>query len=161
VLHEKGQVADARMAEVGVARELFRQGRTSAALDALRSSADSAGDQPGDGAGRLRLRISVTALRGRIALASGQPDRAVALARQAATLAAGTDDLCLSGEALFDLAVVLRATGRAAEATAAGNTARQRFDAKGAALLARQARDWLAAGDPGQPGHGEGGGDGG
>ncbi|HMH91871.1 MAG TPA: AAA family ATPase [Streptosporangiaceae bacterium] len=165
VLHEKGQVTDARLAEVGVARELFCQGRTSAALDALRPSAGGAGDQPGDGDGdgdgSLRLRISVTALRGRIALASGQPDRAVALARQAATLAAGTDDLCLSGEALFDLAIVLRATGRAAEATAAGNTAAQRFDAKGAALLTREVRDWLAAGDPGQSGRGEGGTDGG
>jgi class 3 adenylate cyclase/tetratricopeptide (TPR) repeat protein len=135
----------AAMLEAAMGRALFDQGRTAEAAAALGRLEAERGDM------LPRTQIVTAGLRGRLASAAGAHDRAVAAARRAADLSSGTDDPCLAGAALFDLAMVLKAAGRAAEAAAAATAARERFEAKGASLPARRVRDWLAraAGEPG------------
>jgi hypothetical protein len=92
----------------------------------------------------LRARIAAGALRGRIASAREQHEEAVVAARRARELSTDIDDLCLAGETLFDLAAVLARAGMAAEAAAESANALQKFEAKGATLLARRVHEWLA-----------------
>ena len=152
MLAANGQALAARIAGTDVARELLAQDRVAAAAAALEAvgPVDGAGD-PGGGEASPRLRIAVTALRARVALANGETGPAVTLARQAGALAAGTDDLYLAGETLFDQAIVLRAAGLGEEAAAAGSLALARFEAKGAALPAGRVRAWLARAGDDQP----------
>lgn len=70
----------------------------------------------------------------------------------ARTLVARCDDLCLTGETLLDLAVVLEAAGMTERARAEGAEALRMFEAKGAALPAGRVREWLAAHEPGTAG---------
>jgi hypothetical protein len=152
MLAANGQALAARIAGTDVARELLAQDQVTAAAAAL----DAVG--PVDGAGGAgseeaspRLRIAVTALRARVAIATRDAGRAVMLAREAGLLAAGTDDLYLAGEIHFDQAIVLRAAGLEDEAAAAGRLALARFGAKGAALPAGRVRAWLAGDGEDQP----------
>jgi class 3 adenylate cyclase/tetratricopeptide (TPR) repeat protein len=140
VLRAAQHAPDTQATEVTIARELFDQGRTAAAALALD------GIEADDEVTSHRARIVAAALRSRIASARGRHDEAVVLARKAQTLSDGTDDLCLAGQTLADLAAVLRAAGRPAEASAAGTDAVRKFEAKGATLLAERIRAWL----PGQ-----------
>jgi hypothetical protein len=87
-----------------------------------------------------RARIEATALRGRIASVGGRHHEGVAAAREAQVLSEGTDDLCLAGQTLADLAIVLRMAGMPEEAAAAGEAAAAKFEAKGATLLAQRVR---------------------
>ncbi|MFJ6135223.1 AAA family ATPase [Kitasatospora sp. NPDC092286] len=149
VLRAAEHAPDTRSTEVAIARELFAQGRVAvaaSALDRIDRDAGTAG---------LRARLGSAALRGRIASARGRHEEAVAEAMAARSLAAGSDDLCLTGEALFDLAIVLRAAGTTGRATAEGTEALRRFEAKGATLPAARVRAWLDAGEPGPGGTGE------
>ncbi len=107
--------------------------------------ADRDGKDDRDG-GNPRARLGATALRGRIASARGRHTEAVAAATAARRLSEGSDDPCLVGETLLDLAIVLRAAGEADRATAEGTEALRMFEAKGATLPARRVRAWLAAG---------------
>jgi class 3 adenylate cyclase len=152
MLAANGQALAARIAGTDVVRELLAQDRVAAAAAALGAvgPVDGAGGADGEEASP-RLRIAVTALRARVAVATGDTGLAVTLARQAGALAAGTDDPYLAGEILFDQAIVLRAAGLADEATAAGNLALARFEAKGAALPAGRVRAWLAVTGEDQP----------
>ncbi|MFC5661415.1 ATP-binding protein [Kitasatospora misakiensis] len=167
VLHGAEHAPDTRTTEVAIARELFAQGRTDAAaraLDALDPDglldADGFPDPdgfpgvdvlPGEGGpdgGNPRARLGATALRGRIASARGRHAEAVAAATAARRLSEGSDDPCLVGETLLDLAIVLRAAGEAERATAEGTEALRMFEAKGATLPAGRVRAWLAAAAP-------------
>ncbi|MFE6745221.1 AAA family ATPase [Kitasatospora purpeofusca] len=113
-------------------------------------AADRETDRPADrDGGNPRARLGATALRGRLASARGDHAEAVAAATAARRLSEGSDDPCLVGETLFDLAIVLRAAGRAGRATAEGTEALRMFEAKGAALPAGRVRAWLAAGGTG------------
>jgi tetratricopeptide (TPR) repeat protein len=142
VLRASERAPDTQNIEVVMARELFEQGRAGDAASALdRMEADAGVSSP-------RARIAAAALRGRIASAMGRHDAAIAAATAARSLSEGTDDLRLAGEANFDLAVVLRAAGRAGDAASAGLAALRSFEAKGATLLAGRVRAWLCA-DPG------------
>lgn len=129
---------DTQNTEVAIARELFGQGRTGAAALAL--------DQAQAGAGVVspRARIATAALRGRIASARGQHDEAVAAAEGARALSEETDDPCLAGDTLLDLAIVLAAAGQPEAAGDEGVNALRKFEAKGATLLAEQVRGWLS-----------------
>ncbi|MEU6232624.1 adenylate/guanylate cyclase domain-containing protein [Kitasatospora sp. NPDC047058] len=151
VLSTTAYAQDTRNTEVAIARELFAQGRTAAATSALDrlDRLDREGGDGGTGGGAgLRARLGAAALRGRIASAHGRHEEAVAAALAARSLADGSDDLCLAGETLFDLAVVLRAAGERSRANAAGAEALRRFEQKGATLPAGRIRAWLAAAEP-------------
>lgn len=143
VLRVARHAPDTQNTEVRIAWELFNQGRTGAAALALD------GIEAGGEVTSLRARIVATALRGRIASARGRHDEAIVMAREAQTLSDGTDDLCLAGQALADLATVLRAGGMPEEASAAGASAVRKFEAKGATLLAERVRGWLPLPGPG------------
>jgi class 3 adenylate cyclase/tetratricopeptide (TPR) repeat protein len=135
-LRASGRAPEATAIETAIARELFEQGHfgeAAAVLDRL-----SLGNEE-----RPRDRVTITALRARIASVQGRHAEATTVARQAGELAHGTDDPCLAGMALFDLAIVLEAAGRREESAAAARQALARFDAKEASLLAARVRDWL------------------
>lgn len=138
VLRSARSAPDTQNTEVAIARELFEQGQVAAAERALDKVA------MGDEAVSLRARIAAGALQARIASARGRHDEAVTTARKAQELSADIDDLCLTGETLFDLAVVLARAGMAAEAAAESGQSLRKFDAKGATLLAGRVREWRA-----------------
>jgi class 3 adenylate cyclase/tetratricopeptide (TPR) repeat protein len=153
VLRGTPHAVDTRGTEVAIARELFAQGK----VDAARAALDRVERQEPGAAGGLRARLGAAALRGRIASAQGRHDEAVTRATEARELCTASDDPCLTGETLFDLAVVLRAAGRPAQATAEAIEALRRFEDKGASLPAGRVRSWLAAGGRGGGGRGGGG----
>jgi class 3 adenylate cyclase/tetratricopeptide (TPR) repeat protein len=132
-----GQPA-ARAMAAEIARALLAQRRAAEAaafLDQAEAGAD---------AGPVGMRIVAGALRALIAAGSGNQEAALRQAEGAAVLAAGTQDPCLRGEALFALARVRRATGLDPAASAAA--AVEQFEAKGAVLPAAGVRRWLAGG---------------
>jgi hypothetical protein len=138
VLRAARNAPDTQNTEVAIARELFEQGQLAAAELAV-AQAGRDGEVTS-----LRARIAAQALRARIASARERHHDAVAAATAARELSSGTDDLCLTGETLFDLAIVLAGAGMTPEAVAAGDCALREFEAKGAALLAGRVRDWLS-----------------
>jgi ATP/maltotriose-dependent transcriptional regulator MalT len=83
--------------------------------------------------------------RGRALLraADGQLAEATTLARDAAALAEGTDDIVLEADALVDLGEVLRAAGEDAAASAAWERARDLYDRKGDIVSAARVRSRL------------------
>ena len=138
VLRAARNAPDTQNTEVAIARELFEQGQLAAAELAV-AQAGRDGEVTS-----LRARIAIQARRARIASARERHHDAVAAATAARELSSGTDDLCLTGETLFDLAIVLAGAGMTPEAVAAGDCALREFEAKGAALLAGRVRDWLS-----------------
>ncbi len=143
VLRATQHAPDAQNTEVAIARALFGQGDAAAAASVLDRI-------EGDGEPMsLRARIGSAALRGRIASAEGRHDEAVAAATAARDLSTDADDLCLAGETLFDLAIVLRAAGLSGPAAAEGAAALRKFEAKGATLPAARVQEWLRAGGAG------------
>jgi tetratricopeptide (TPR) repeat protein len=78
----------------------------------------------------------------------GQHSEAERLAREAVAGADATDSLLAQGDARHDLAEVLELSGRREEATAALSEALERYERKGALVLARQVRERLAALEP-------------
>ncbi|MGH3247552.1 MAG: AAA family ATPase [Trebonia sp.] len=127
----------AQALEAEVARELLDDGDDSAAeviLDRI---------EAGPAALDVGTRITVGAVRSRIASARGENALAVRQAEAATELAEDTDDLCLRGETLFSLAWVQRAAGLASAAAASAAAAVDRYEAKGATLPAARVRVWL------------------
>ncbi|MEU6409825.1 adenylate/guanylate cyclase domain-containing protein [Microbispora sp. NPDC046933] len=136
-LHRAGQSEPARTLELYAARELLRQGRHPEAareLDRLRAAG-----------GRLQARGELTlfALSARVASLDGDHATSGALAARAEELLARTDDPCLRGDVLADLAVAHRAAGRAGPAALAAARALRGYAAKGAELPARRVRRWI------------------
>lgn len=132
----------ARTCEANAAREIFEQGdtgRASQALDQL--TADPAVTAASD----LRTRILIEALTARILSARGAHGQAVQLAVAAVRSSDDTDDLCLQGDARLDLAVVADRARRPAEAAAAAAAALERYRARGATRLVARAERWLAS----------------
>ncbi|GLX11101.1 adenylate/guanylate cyclase domain-containing protein [Microbispora sp. NBRC 16548] len=136
-LHRAGQSEPARTLELYAARELLRQGRHPEAareLDRLRAAG-----------GRLQARgeLTLLALSARVAALDGDHGAAGALAARAEELLARTDDPCLRGDVLADLAVAHRAAGRTGPAALAAARALRDYAAKGAELPARRVRRWI------------------
>ncbi|MCW2932918.1 MAG: adenylate/guanylate cyclase [Actinomycetia bacterium] len=138
VLRAARHAPDTQTTEVAIARTLFEQGQVTAAELYL----EQAG--MGDEVTSLRARIAADAVRMRIASARQRHDEAVAIARSTRELSTGIDDLCLAGQTLFDIAVVLEGAGIITEAVAEGTSALAKFEAKGATLLAGRVRAWLS-----------------
>jgi tetratricopeptide (TPR) repeat protein len=87
-------------------------------------------------------------VRARILARRGLHDEAEALAREAVALAEPTDFLMFRADAVLDLAAVLRACGRRAEADGAGRLAIELHERKGNVTSAERARAQLAATAP-------------
>ncbi|MEU6428613.1 adenylate/guanylate cyclase domain-containing protein [Microbispora sp. NPDC046973] len=136
-LHRAGQSAPARTLELYAARELLRQGRHPEAAREL--------DRLRDAGGRLQARgeLTLLALSARVSALDGDHGAAGALAARAEELLAGTDDPCLRGDVLADLAEVHRSAGRPGAADRAAARALRDYAAKGAELPARRVRRWI------------------
>lgn len=136
-LHRAGQSEPARTLELYAARELLRQGRHPEAareLDRVRAAG-----------GRLQARgeLTLLALSARVASLDGDHGASGALAARAEELLVRTDDPCLRGDVLADLAVAHRAAGRTGAADLAAARALGDYAAKGAELPARRVRRWV------------------
>ncbi|MEV7801980.1 AAA family ATPase [Microbispora sp. NPDC088329] len=136
-LRRVGQSEPARTLELYAARELLRQGHHSEAareLDRLRAE---------DGRLQARGELILAALGARLASLDGDHGTADALAARAEELLTRTDDPCLRGDVLADLAQVHRAAGRTGPAARAAARALHGYAAKGAELPARRVRQWI------------------
>jgi class 3 adenylate cyclase len=139
LLTEMGQLGDAQAVRAAWARELFELGQLDRAADALAAlGSDLAAMEP-------RARIAVLGLRARAESTANEHGTAVALATEAARLADDTDDLCLQGDALFDLAAVSHQAGCGSDAVIAAQQASARYQLRGATQLDLRLRDWLIA----------------
>ncbi|MFC4530898.1 AAA family ATPase [Sphaerisporangium dianthi] len=137
-LHRAGHAEPARTLEVYAARELLRQGLAPEAGEAL--------DRLEAGGGRLQTRgeLVLLAVRGRLASLGGDHRAALAFAGRAERELHRTDDPCLRGDVMVDLAVAYQAAGHPAEAAAAAERALRDYTAKGADLPAGRIRAWIA-----------------
>ncbi|GLW25489.1 adenylate/guanylate cyclase domain-containing protein [Microbispora triticiradicis] len=136
-LHRVGQSEPARTLELYAARELLRLGRHAEAageLARLRATGT-----------RLQARgeLTLLALSAWVASLDGDHGAAGALAARAEELLARTDDPCLRGDVLADLAKVHHAAGRTGPAAEAAARALRGYAAKGAELPARRVRRWI------------------
>lgn len=139
LLAELGQDGAMRGIQACAARELFELGRTSDAAEAAAAlSAASCGPD-------LRTTIQLKALAARIDAENGRADLAVIAASEAVTMSEQTDDLCLQGDCLADLAVVLHSAGQLAGAAVAADRACGRYQAKEATWLSKRVERWLAS----------------
>ncbi|MET8867761.1 AAA family ATPase [Nonomuraea sp. NPDC004580] len=135
-LRTAGHPGPAATLDIYAARELIRQGRHSEATQTLeRVAAAGARDGPPAAGVRLQARgqLMSLALRARLASLEGDHDRAVTLAAQAAERLDHTDDPCLRGDVLAELADAYRTANHPTEADAATDRARRAYAAKGAA----------------------------
>jgi Flp pilus assembly protein TadD len=117
-----------------IARVLSEQGRHDQAAVELRESANLYGKF-----------ASWKAAQARVLAAQGNTEAAVALAREAAALRAGDDDLTGSAETFVDVAVVLPAAGDRPGAVAALEEAIGLHEEKGNVVAAAQCRERLTA----------------
>ncbi|GGL11376.1 hypothetical protein Sme01_42110 [Sphaerisporangium melleum] len=140
-LHRTGLGEPARTLEVYAARELLRQGllpEAGRALDRLEAEG-----------GRLQTRAELVmlAVRTRLASLGGDHPAALSFATLAEEHLGRTDDPCLRGDVLSDLATAYRSAGETAKAADAAERALHGYIHKGADLPAARLRGWLAAGE--------------
>ncbi|MEO3813310.1 AAA family ATPase [Sphaerisporangium sp. B11E5] len=138
-LRATGQTGPATTLETYAARELLRQGRVPEAAAEL--------DRLEEDAARLQSRGELTwlVLRARVLSFAGDHRAAVALTVRAEQLLERTDDPCLRGDVLVEIADICREAGLPAESAAAARRALRHYTDKGAALPAARARERLAA----------------
>jgi DNA-binding SARP family transcriptional activator len=122
-----------------LSRALLAQGRTEEARTFSELSERLA--EPSD----LSSHILWRGVRARILAADGRLDEAEGLARDAVELAAQTDLLNFRADALVDLAAVLDAAGRAADAATVVEEAIRLYEQKGNAVAAESAKAKLDA----------------
>jgi class 3 adenylate cyclase/tetratricopeptide (TPR) repeat protein len=147
-LRAGGPTLDTQALAADIARELFSQDRVDAAEEALGRIVSS-----GAGLG-IRTQIVVNSLSARIAGRRGAHEEALGYVRKAVELSEDGDDLCLSAEIFFTLAIVQRDAGLTEAATSSANAALERYLTKGADLPAARVREWLnSLADPGGATH--------
>jgi tetratricopeptide (TPR) repeat protein len=132
---EKAMLATtaAMLAEALYAQERFRE---AARFCAVGEATAAAGD--------LLTQVIWREVQAKLLARRGKVEEAEALAREAVSLAAQTDLLTREGDALLDLAEVLRTAGRDEEADAAAREALDRYARKGNAVGAERARSLAA-----------------
>jgi len=121
-----------------LSQAVFAQGRLdeAAALAGTAEEATAADD--------LTTQILWRGVRGRVLSARGDHVEAEALEREAAALAAETDDVNMRADTLVDLAHVLRAAGRDAEADGEVGRALDLYEGKGNEVAAARTRSLIA-----------------
>jgi class 3 adenylate cyclase/tetratricopeptide (TPR) repeat protein len=122
-----------------LARAVFLQGRLEEA-ERFSHAAEEASDRSDSGAEMLWRQS-----RARVLGARSEVEAAERLAREAVRIAATTDELMGHGEALLDLAEILRIAGRPGEAASILTEAMELLARKGAIVLEYRARAALAS----------------
>ncbi len=89
--------------------------------------------------------VPAKGVRAKLLARQGRWDEAERAAREAVDAARGTDNLNMQGDAMLDLAEVLRAARRETEAAEALEAAAMRYEEKGNLVGAQRARGLLAA----------------
>jgi ATP/maltotriose-dependent transcriptional regulator MalT len=117
-----------------LAQAVFAQGRVREADELCE---DAAGAAPADD---IFTQVIWRGVRAKILAAEGRCDQAEALAREAVALVLPTDYLSLHGDAMLDLAEVLRACGRTDDSDRAVRTGLSLYENKGNAIGAARAR---------------------
>jgi class 3 adenylate cyclase/tetratricopeptide (TPR) repeat protein len=117
-----------------LAQAVFAQGRVREADELCE---DAAGAAPADD---IFTQVIWRGVRAKILAAEGRCDQAEALAREAVALVQPTDYLSLHGDAMLDLAEVLRACGRTDDSDRAVRTGLSLYENKGNAIGAARAR---------------------
>jgi class 3 adenylate cyclase/tetratricopeptide (TPR) repeat protein len=117
-----------------LAQAVFAQGRVREADELCQ---DAAGAAPTDD---IFTQVIWRGVRAKILAAEGRCDQAEALAREAVALVQPTDYLSLHGDAMLDLAEVLRTCGRTDDSDRAVRTGLSLYENKGNAIGAARAR---------------------
>ncbi|MGI5286215.1 ATP-binding protein [Nonomuraea polychroma] len=132
-LRTAGHGASAATLEVYAARETFRQGDVRQAAEELaRSDA---------GPPQLRGELAAIAMRAAIASFNGEHAEAVSATERATALLESTDDPCLRGDVLVEIAQIQKAAGR--DPAEAARRALDAYLSKGASLPAQRVRNWM------------------
>jgi class 3 adenylate cyclase/tetratricopeptide (TPR) repeat protein len=142
ILEEAGERAWLSTGACWYAEALYRLGRLDEAEEWARKGAELGGR---DDASTQLLACQVQA---KVLARRGQHAEAERLAREAVTIADGTQGSILQADARRDLAEVLEVAGRRDEAAAALADALARYERKGAVVPAEQVRTRLAALEP-------------
>jgi DNA-binding SARP family transcriptional activator len=133
VLEEIGETQNFPDLAAKLADALYAQGRDDRALELSKvSEAVTASDDLSPG-------VQWRAVRAKVLARQGDLEQAEALAREAVALAAETDFLVLRGDALMDLAEVLRAAGRETDAVPFVEQALELYEQKGNVVAAERA----------------------
>jgi predicted ATPase len=138
VLEEIGETQNFPDLAAKLAEAFYAQGRDERALEL--SKVSEGATAPDD----LSPGVQWRALRAKLLARQGDLEQAEALAREAVALAAETDFLVLRGDALMDLAEVLRAAGREADAVPFVEQALELYEQKGNVVAAERARTPLS-----------------
>jgi class 3 adenylate cyclase/tetratricopeptide (TPR) repeat protein len=137
LLQEMGATNQGSTAAAMLAVALVQQGRHDEAIRyADLAAAWAAPDDTASQVPQLAARAHVLAARGEL-------ERAEAAAREAVRLSERSDDICLRGDALVDLAAVLEAAGRAGDAATALRDAIALYQRKGNVVSAARAHTTL------------------
>jgi len=137
LLEEMGATNQGSTAAALLAVALVEQGRHEEAIGYADLAAEWAA--PDD----MASQVPQLAARAHVLAASGELDRAEAAAREAVRLSERSDDLCLRGDALVDLAAVLDLAGRVSDAAVALRAAIVVYQRKGNAVSADRAQTTL------------------
>jgi tetratricopeptide (TPR) repeat protein len=138
-LERLGEKAYLSTSAAYLAEALYQQGRLDEAERFTQISEETA--DPSD----LASHIGWRSVRGKILARRGRLEEGERLARDACTLAEGTDFLDATADALMHLAEVLELAGRIDEARNAISRAEELYERKGSVVLAERARQRLAA----------------
>jgi class 3 adenylate cyclase/tetratricopeptide (TPR) repeat protein len=121
-----------------LAQAVYAQGRPQEAAELCRMAADAAGRDD------IVTQVIWRGVKAKVRAAEGRFDQAEALAREAIALVEPTDLLSHHGDAMLDLAEVLRARGRTSDAERAIRTGLSLYERKGNAGAASRARALLS-----------------
>ena len=134
VLEDIGETQNFPDLAAKLADALYAQGRNERALEF--SEVSEQATAPDD----LSAGVQWRAVRAKLLARQGDAEGAEALAREAVALASETDFLVLHGDALMDLAEVLRTAGSEAESVPVVQEALQLYEQKGNVVAAERAR---------------------
>jgi tetratricopeptide (TPR) repeat protein len=137
VLEEIGETQNFPDLAAKLADALYAQGRDDRALEL--SEVSERATAPDD----LSAGVQWRSVRAKLLARRGDADQAEALGSEAVAMASETDFLVLHGDALMDLAEVLRSAGRQRDSTALVEQGLELYEEKGNVVAAERARSLL------------------